>query len=204
MVQLTDVITFKGKRYMIIARTNGFREIESFGLIPDCKTDHCILGYWRELEIINNKLVLRDLFVNSEKYPSINNISPVKTDEKDMIGVGHHLYKGINIDESYTGKIMVGRNTLLDYISIGFPEAFAYGEVLEFEFMNGELIDIKNYSSKMIPIRIQIDSLRYKSKKKKGYSKNTNSDIISTIEKAFSLSYETKCWWLDEEEPIFN
>lgn len=204
MVQLTDVITFKGNRYMVVARTNGFEEIEKFGLNPNSKTDHCVLGYWRELEIINNKLILRDLFINADKYPVINNISSIKTDEKDMVGIGHHLYKGINIEENYTGKIMVGRNTLLDYISIGFPEAFAYGEVLEFEFMNGELIGIKNYSSKMIPIRIQIDSLRYKSKKKKVKNENISSNMIETIDKAFSLSYETKCWWLDEEEPIFN
>lgn len=49
MVQLTDVITFKGNRYMVVARTNEFKEIEKFGLRFQDRSLH-----FRVLERIGN------------------------------------------------------------------------------------------------------------------------------------------------------
>lgn len=80
--QIPDKIYYKGVQYDLYAKTGDnifLFSPKEYGLIPQMRNTACIRGYWCEFDI-NDKLILKNMYVFAETYPEINgvNVNPIE------------------------------------------------------------------------------------------------------------------------------
>ncbi|MEJ6467231.1 hypothetical protein [Fusobacterium ulcerans] len=202
MFQLSDVIIINGKRHLLIAQTVPFNfNPELYGVIPDPFHINCLNGYWTEYEVIEERLNVKRLYINSTRYKLINGVKAKKTKGNDMISLGHHLYKNLNILENYTGSLMLGSGTLLKYISnLGYADAYAYKEVIEVDFIDGKIVNITDYSKEVEEVRKTIVERKNEFTPLSFTKDKLDPEAEKILEQTFSLRYEEKCWWLEKDK----
>ena len=62
--------------------------------------------------------------------------------ELPLVGVGN-----VNLRMNYTGKILLGKDFIPEhYIHMGYQRANAYKKLIEVEFLEGQLIAVKDMS----------------------------------------------------------
>ena len=194
--QVGDSFKYKTRDYKIVAISNPLEfNPKDYGITPEPRCTACWAGYWCEYEISDKGIVLENFYVNStdDYYPEINGVLPLSDDKnpRDKFRyMGHHLYKGVNIKMSYTGKIVVGKDFMQEYyIHMGYQRAWAYKELKEFVFEDGSLLDIIDHSAMAEELRKQI-------KEDPDFWHKLHNNIPMFIDNCFDLSLATKAWWV--------
>ncbi len=193
--QIGDRFKFEGKEYSIVAISTPLEfDPLKYGITPEAACTACWRGFWGVYNITETGIFLEDLYINSKDdyYPEIEGVLPLSEDEpsKRFSYMGHHLYKGLNIKVPYSGKILVG-NEFIDkyYIHMGFQRAWAYKELTELVFENGELLETIDQSQVAADLRAKIDN-------DKQFDKKLHCNIPRFVDESFSLDYGIKAWWL--------
>lgn len=193
--QIGDRFKFEGTEYSIVAISKplGFDPTE-YGITPESVSTACWKGFWCIYNITESGIFLEDLYINSKDgcYPEIGGIKPLSEKNKGehFCYMGHHLYKGLNIQVPYSGKILVGDEFIRKYyIHMGYQRAWAYKILTELIFENGVLVETNDLSQIAAELREEIS-------KDKDFEKKLHSNIPEFVRDNFALDYGTKAWWL--------
>lgn len=213
--QIGDEFKFDGNDYTIVAKSAPIMfNPRDYGITPKSRCTACWSGYWCVYNIKQDGIYLEDLYINSSdnNYPEILGVKPepekeqtvkitsdVTSAEKKRLTkiikeinrpyFGHHLYKGINIKMPYTGKILVGNGFISNYyIHMGYQRPWAYKNLIELVFVDGELVEKNDQSeiAKYLRGKIEQGEIEYE---RKGNGKKF-------VDECFSLDYDIKAWWL--------
>ena len=117
----------------------------------------------------------------SGDYPKINYIEP----EFKKEGYITLIYREINLKTEFTGKILIAKDFIRSmYVHMGFQSPISFQTVIEFQFIEGNLIGKNDLSKKMKELR----------KKGKSDGKLTHGEdrknIMKWIDRTFSLDYD--------------
>ena len=157
--QVGDGFEYNGKNYNYVMEkpSIAFHPGE-YGITPMYTCTACWAGYWCDYKVSDNKLLLKDLFVNSMdgNYPDIEGVS-VMDEEKGGFAMGHHVYRNINKPMKYTGKLLLGNDFLSEYyVHMGYQGYWAYSELILFVFEEGLLVEARDVSKLAAMKRRQI------------------------------------------------
>ena len=158
-VQIGDIYKYNGRDYSCIERTGYVFNPYDYGLQPSRICSDCMRGYWCEYEITNNRIMLQSLHIHDadEIYPTINYVSisskdhmpaSAQTDEgldstEIPFSYEYETYEHLGLLLPYTGKLLLGI-PFLQYSY--FYHSSECKELLCFEFDNGELKNVEDYS----------------------------------------------------------
>ncbi len=149
--QIGDRYTFQDKTYTIVCMSNilEFEPIE-YGLAPTPATTACWRGYWCHYHIKDEGIFLNRLYVycNDEQYPEINGKGIVRDESgKPVEYMGFRVYQDLDMKMSHTGKILAGDGFVDDYYRyMGYQAYYAYEELKEFVFEQGNLVAVQDHS----------------------------------------------------------
>lgn len=164
--QFGDIYRYQDKNYSMVSTSNDIPfKPQKYGLRPHSACTACWRGYWCEYEIVDDKLVLKALYINNnhDKYPPLNGVevSPQEFEEamcylpgKDSYEIrstpahfGHRVYRDVDLPVPYTGDVLLGRGFLKEfYIHRGFQMSWAFKELIKLVFIDGELQECKDLS----------------------------------------------------------
>lgn len=205
--QISDKFTYQGNSYTIVAISENRKlfDPEEYGLHPDSIETCCWDGYWCEFEI-SDALYLQRLSVHCDdgNYPDICGRSigePTRSRHEQAVAAsfrfgdtGYQFYENMNLKIPYTGKILVGSGFIRRYyIHMGYQRAYAYEKLLEFEFEDGNLKNTSDLSDKAEEYRKKIENTNVNDLEHR-------SNIPLFIHRSFSLSYDDKAWWNNENK----
>lgn len=209
--QIGDIYKYKEKNYTIVALSSPMLfEPQQYGLVPHSSSTACWRGYWCEYVVADDKLLLEDLYIYNEdgNYPPLCGVevSPAEFEEHECYvgGLskrkkvllpahdGHRVYKKIDLPIPFTGKILLGSGFMSDYyIHMRFHRSWAYKELIEFEFCEGQLVTCTDLSHVAKAQREAIKQQRI------DQHHPYDGNIPKYIEDCFSLDYSIKAWWMD-------
>lgn len=190
--QISDVVHYENKTYSLIGLAGTLPEPSDFGIEPAETSTANWRGYYSEYSIVEDRLVLTQLTVNSrfEEYPSINGVEADLDIGKDCF---EHLgeercfsdggvYLDIGLDFSFTGKIRIATDFIDElYVHMGFQKPSAFETVIDLTFEDGLLVDISDRSEDAAEIRGRFQ--------KEYYGQGEIPE--DAVRKAFSLEMET-------------
>ena len=179
--QVNDSFLYKGEVYVLSGYTKGepFSPLD-YGFLPKAATTACWRGFILYFTIEDEELFLVDMEINNEEELELNGIKPEIRDQGLRL-----YYQNVNLKLEYSGKLLIAKDFIQSmYVHMGFQRASSYETVLELEFKKGNLISVKDLSSKMKKRRKTQpnEGLEPKSKDEKG--------IKEWIKDTFSLKYK--------------
>ncbi len=165
-VQLEDLFFWNNEEWVFISDKDsdklfGFYELkeyelfkpEKYGLNVKMASTDCRKGFVIELCVKENKLFLKNLWVNckDDVYPEINGIKAKYIDYFDKKEyhnyAGFYVYKNILERLYFSGKIIIGQEPEKGYI--GYTVAFyKYNKIFKLVFENGVLQSFCDVSRK--------------------------------------------------------
>lgn len=206
--QVGDIYKYENRSYTIVAMSNRpYFDPADFGLEAHASSTACYRGYWCEYAVVNDTLILQNLFLHNQdkQYPTFCNIdvSPEEFTEHTVYihkrteqrkvpkYMGHRVYENVNLQIPYTGKLLLGDDFIQEYyIHMGFQRAWAYRELIELVFEEGLLVEYTNLNHMAQAIRDTINQ----DGNSRLFPDLTN--LPKFIDEIFSLDYAAKAWWL--------
>lgn len=198
--QIGDIYKYKNERYTLVAVSGVIPFLpEDYGIEPQAAITACWRGYWCEYAI-DDTLTLDELYLHNSEghYPPINGVD-VSEQEFEELTVyskgsekremfpkynGHRRYRNIGLPIPYTGKILVGKDFIHKYyIHMGFQRYWAYKKLIEFEFDEGLLVEVRDCSELAEKKRAEMEG-----KGSNPYSLD-NGAMSAHVEDCFSLDY---------------
>lgn len=193
--QRGDIYKHEKYEFSIVRRSPGIEfSPTKHGIIPKSICTSCWDGYWCAYGLVNGKLCLKELYINSQSgsYPPIEGILPDRRSrwlghtyiEYD----GYHRYS-LNMEIPYTGKILVGDDFISEYyIHMGFQRPWAWKKLTELLFLDGRLIEANDQSAVAAKIREKIQS--------DNIEKKLSFRHLGLINVFSPPDEETDVWWL--------
>ena len=146
--QFADLYHYNGTNYSIIKREpRKCFDPKEYGLNPDencCSA--CWDGYWCDFAILDNRLLLRNLYVQTTDayYPTIAGVAVQGPSRPWEFPV----YQNIYIPIPWTGKVLAGDGFIKEhYAHLGYQRIWAYQVIKEFVFKDGHLIEVNDLSA---------------------------------------------------------
>lgn len=156
-MQIKDSLYYTDKSYTIVTcNTPLCFDPREYGVTPTPYTTACHRGYWSEYSILNNQLVLQNLFIYSKNndYPPITNVKPSLTPQESHFPNRHHVYNDIQLSIAYTGKILIGSDPVpTHYIKGVYNDPWKYTDLKECVFKDDNLVEIIDHSETAADIR---------------------------------------------------
>ena len=157
IMQIKDSLYYTDKSYTIVTcNTPLCFDPREYGVTPTPYTTACHRGYWSEYSILNDQLVLQNLFIytNSNDYPPIANVKPGLAPQESHFPNRHHVYNDIQLSIAYTGKILIGSDPVpTHYIKGVCNDPWKYTALKECVFKDGNLVEIIDHSETAADIR---------------------------------------------------
>ena len=165
--QISDTFFYNNENWDLIASSDEIKfDPRKYGLEPVSPSTACWDGFVSDYEIINNSLSLKNLHIclgwpgfpetydeskEGPVYPVVMN-TEAKNESKDSSSA-FYCYN-FNMPVKYTGKLMLGKDFMHEYyIHMGWQQAWSYKTVKEFEFKDGVLVNVVDYSDKVEKVR---------------------------------------------------
>ena len=156
-MQIKDSLYYTDKSYTIVTcNTPLCFDPREYGVTPTPYTTACHRGHWSEYSILNDQLVLQNLFIytNSNDYPPIANIESVPAPQKSYFPSRHRMYHGLQLPIFYTGKILIGSDpTSTHYIKGIRNDPWRFKNLIECVFEGGKLVKTIDHSETAEDIR---------------------------------------------------
>ena len=217
-MQIRDSLSYLGTDYVFggVENDDQMPQITDYGVIPVTFSSACWRGYFLKYEI-SDHIVISDIMLKTKgnNYPVINNVSAVPYNKHPYEGF-IFTYQNVDLTFPYTGKMLICRNDREDvrfdscmeqlfeesanqpknyhlyfrrdrYINIQF-----YSEVLELEFFEGKLINVRDMSEQCELLRQLILKNPITESLKPSQKERLSDDILLTV---FG-DYE---WWMHRE-----
>lgn len=184
--QLSDIYYYRGEEWDIAAVEKVWPfDIKSLGVKPVPPHTACWNGYVCEYAIEKDKLLLQNLqLCLDEEYPEINGVKAVNNPKDKVVLWGFKKYEEINIKVKYSGGLIIAREFIDDYyIHMGYHHPYAYRQVYELIFEDGNLVEEINRSD---------DMERLREEEKLDSSRGIRFKLKESVEAAFSLDYSNK------------
>lgn len=217
-MQIRDSLSYLGTDYVFggVENDDQMPQITDYGVIPVTFSSACWRGYFLKYEI-SDHIVISDIMLKTKgnNYPVINNVSAVTYNERPYEGF-IYTYKNVDLTFPYTGKMLICRNDREDIciahiVDRLFEESenpikdFSlffrrnrnvyiqfYSEVLELEFFEGKLINVRDMSEQCELLRQLILKNPITESLKPSQKERLSDDILLTV---FG-DYE---WWMHRE-----
>ncbi|MBP0965823.1 MAG: hypothetical protein J5999_11135 [Oscillospiraceae bacterium] len=217
-MQIRDSISYLGKDYFFsdVENEDQMPQITDYGIIPEKFSSACWRGYFLKYEI-SAHIAVSDIMLKSKdnNYPVINNVSAVPYNKHPYEGF-IYTYQNVNLTFHYTGKMLICRNDreevcITRIVDRLFEETenqikdFSlffrrnrnvniqfYSEVLELEFFEGKLINVRDMSEQSELLRQLILKNPITGSLKPSQKERLSDDILLTV---FG-DYE---WWMHRE-----
>lgn len=162
--QIPDVVHYGDKTFILIGLVGELPEPSLFGIEPAPSSTANWRGYFSEYSIVEGRLVLTRMTVNSKsaEYPAINGVEANLEIGKDcfehkgeeICSSDGGVYLDIGLDLSFTGKIRIATNFVEElYVHMGFQKPSAFGTVVDLSFEDGLLVGIVDRSEDAAEIR---------------------------------------------------
>ena len=188
--QFEDEYYYQGKAYSYIkSNTSDPFDPKNYGLNPDTEMcSACCRGYFANYSIIENKLYLMDLFIEAQdgQYPAIAGVDVDFSQNAKVFG--YPVYKNLSLFLPYTGKMLAGNGFIKEYYChLGFQRMWAYRDVKEFIFENGELKTVNDLSDIAAKLR-------------KEAPPGTLASIFFRLEETEAMKPYLNEWWSPAKE----
>lgn len=204
--QISDTFFYNNENWELIASTDEIKfDPRKYGLEPISPCTACWDGFVCDYEITKESLNLKTLYIclgwpgypgiideskEGPEYPVVMNTEATEVPE-DSFSFFDHCYN-FNMPVKYTGKLMLGKDFMQEYyIHMGWQQAWAFKTVKEFEFKDGVLVNVVDYSDKVEKVRQDLNEHPEKVEEFKG-------NIPFFVESSFAMDYESKAWWIDK------
>ena len=118
---------------------------EEYGITPYSVCTACWNGYYCEYAIVENQLVLQNLYINAKDdvYPAI---CGVEVDPEARDYMGHHVYKNLNIPVQENVNILVGTDYAHQYDDYDNRSVLNFHVREEIKVIQGGLVEIVDQS----------------------------------------------------------
>lgn len=183
--QIQDSYYFNGLEHNLVSSSTDFGFVpEQYGFKKLGYLNHCHRGYVAIYYIYKNKLTLEKLqiFVNPDsKIHKINNMLPkniaddtslpevthpylkksgdkIRNNSRNSATIKELFYDDLHIDIRYTGKLILGHDFFPFFSNHkGNYQAWSFTDLYEFKFVNGEVVNISDYSTIVKEMRNEIE-----------------------------------------------
>ena len=162
--QIPDRLILKTTEYDVIgARGEGLFSPEEVGLHPFPMHTACYRGYYatylvEEAQLFLTKLTLK--LAEAEDYEPIQNVEPELDTTRLPSGervVRKGEYTDLKLPVPFTGNLLLGGDFIQKlYVHMGFQRPYAYKEVLEVVFEDGQLRETTDHSTAMADLREKV------------------------------------------------
>ena len=193
--QVGDKFVFNGKLYRLLDADNAFSfHPTEFGIVPQYTCTACYRGYWCAYRVTDDGIFLDELYVNSRsgEYPDIGGVE-VSHDEREieMLYMGHHVYKGLEMRVPFTGRLLLGDRFMdEEFLYMGYTEPWKYEHLVELRLDDGrmtECIDQSDMAAMMRKKRDEIDDKIREAFEKEGKIIHYNPKI----------DFGVDVWWIN-------
>ena len=212
-VQVGDIYKVNKETYICLETSNGdLFNPRFYGFRPEGVSTDCIIGYWCEFEIADERLKLQKLHIHDKNdyYPTINGVSISATEYVDALKVedegliptkiprywGYQTYEHLELVIPYTGMILLAKDLVDDYLFPSFcPKPYEYKKLLSFEFNKGIVKRSEDHSKTARLIRDMLRSDRALRHKRE-----------LDIYRALPLEIRETLWWyeiVESDQPFF-
>lgn len=176
--QFDDTLQMDNTKYVILYYSQyDPLNPKDLGLTPTQVNTASIRGYWCNYSVINNQLILSNLYIHAENYPDINGVAVAEPEyfifradsnsKEHRIPKyhGHQAYYNVDLPLDYTGKVLIGADRIsIDDAPVGYHTNFLvdsfwkYKKLMTVSFSNGYIDNISDdseISSKMLASAIK-------------------------------------------------
>ena len=149
--QVPDTIIYNESSYSIVGlKGEGLPSPYDFNLKPASPNTANWRGFVMTYIIVGEHLQLLEMKVTvedtKEKPPKINDVKPKLMKE----GLIHLTYKNLKLKTSFTGNILIAKDFIDSmYVHMGFQSPLSFEKVIELEFEDGNLLNVRDLTKKM-------------------------------------------------------
>lgn len=180
--QMPDAFFYKDEEFVLIGlKGSNLFKPNDFGVFPIMASTACYRGFVASYIITEKQLVLTGLMLRTqeEKLTEINDRAAIKW--KNPMGF-NFMYRDLNLPIKFTGFILLGKDFINEmYVHMGFQRPISFEIVIEFQFKDGEIIAIKDFSELIAKLRKEDPS--------KGAKPEHDESTMEWIDQLFSLDY---------------
>ncbi len=182
--QVADAFLYQDEGYSIVGINGGsLFEPLAYNIETIAASTACWRGFQAFYTLLDNKLMLKELFLNSKKEEIINEQKP-----KNVKSMFRFRYPKLNLEINFTGKLLIARDFISElYVHMGFQSPESFKTVLEFIFEEGVLTEVIDLSEQMEKLRENDYEQRTKPN-----DPNDSFEVDRWIRDRFSLEYGTK------------
>lgn len=141
--QLTDPFIWRKQAWVFLGADDSgpLFDPKQYGLSPDAPATCCWKGFVVGFSVREGRLYLDELSVYCKNgiYPPINRTEAGPPDDLRM-----RTYRNLNMELSYSGRIVVGKQRKPCLFGRAFSGPRAYGRISELTFENGKLVDYED------------------------------------------------------------
>jgi hypothetical protein len=181
--QMPDIFFYQEENFSLIGlKGSDLFNPEDYGIYPIMASTACYRGYVATYHITDKQLILSSLILRSQdkKLKKINN---KEAKEEKSIFSFNFLYENLDLPIEFTGFILLGKDFIDEmYVHMGYQRPIAYKTVIEFQFKDGEIVAINDFSEIIEKLRKE-DPTR---DERPDYDESTKE----WIERLFSLDYD--------------
>ncbi len=184
--QVPERVRFEGVEYQLTAvECNWPFSPGDHGFEPEMIHTACYRGFICLYAVDSeDKLVLDELHINQLDRPGEWLGVEPEEDGKE----GCLVYRGVDYPIEYSGGIIISTDFIDSlYIHMGYQSPYAFETVKELIFQEGELQEAEDHSEFMAEIR--------EAMKRGEIEEGSRGEIVSFVNRSFSLSYEDK-WFI--------
>jgi len=149
--QVPDTLIYNNNSYSIVGlKGEGTPSPFDFDLKPVSPNTANWRGFVMTYIIIEEHLNLHEMNVSVEETnnipPVINGVKP-KLEKKGLINL---TYKNLKLMTQFSGNILIAKDFISSmYVHMGFQSPISFEKVIELEFKEGNLLNVKDLSNKM-------------------------------------------------------
>ncbi|NHJ33228.1 MAG: hypothetical protein FK732_10215 [Asgard group archaeon] len=180
--QMPDQFLYKGESYALIGlKGSSLFNPEDYGVYPVMASTACYRGFVATYNITDKHITLSSFVLRSQKR-KLNKINGRAAKKEKRILSFNFLYENLDLPIKFTGFILLGKDFINEmYVHMGFQRPISYETVIEFQFKDGEIVTVNDFSELIAKLRKEDPSKDAKPE----YDETT----MEWIERLFSLDY---------------
>ena len=179
--QIPDSFFYNDGEYSIVGISGeGLIYPDEYDLKLQAASTACWRGYVYTYEIVDSKLMLKEMLCRLQEESEFLNKKPIKS-EKHFFSYKYEL----DFPIKFTGSFLIARDFIQEmYVHMGFQRPMSFREVIKLEFDEGKLVSKNDISKRM-------EEQRNEDITKNAQPRSpSEEDISSWINKTFSLEHE--------------
>ena len=179
--QIPDSFIYKDGEYSIVGLGgDGLVYPDDYNLKLQAASTACWRGYVYTYEIVDNKLILKEMLCRLQEESEFLDKKPIKS-KKHFFSYKYEL----DYPVKFTGSFLIARDFIQEmYVHMGYQRPMSFREVIKLEFKEGNLTSEEDLSRRM-------EDQRNEDVTKDAQPRSpSDEDISSWINKTFSLEHD--------------